>query len=333
MIWGKGDRACVIDRYRSITCFFGLGVLLLGLSVGASAQRASTVRPTDTVTVTIKTEPNATVWIDGVRFGRTGEDGVLAIRLAPSARRTVRVRADGFKEVEKPVALSAGSAVAIALSKTTDKAELTFQEAERLALRDRQKSADAYRAAIKLRPTYVAAHIGLARILSESGDTENALRAVRDVRRVAPRNAEASAIEGRIFKDTGEEEKAIAAFKRAIAEGRGFQPEALTGLGLIFKERAETVGGVGNFDQESADYEQSGRYLRQALQQLAGAPDATVIYQLLGLVLERQKKFDEAIAIYNEFIRRFPDSNEVPTVKSFIEQLRKQRDDQPQQPL
>src|SRR5206468_8352061 len=119
--------------------------------------------------------------------------------------------------------------IKVALVKTTDPAELSFQEAERFASADRDKAAAAYRKAIGLRPGYVAAYISLARVLSDSGDTDAALKVIRDMRRIAPQNAEAAAVEGRIYRDTGEDDKAIAAFKRAIVLGHGFQPEAYTG--------------------------------------------------------------------------------------------------------
>jgi tetratricopeptide (TPR) repeat protein len=61
------------------------------------------------------------------------------------------------------------------------------------------------------------------------------------------------------------------------------------------------------------------------LKQLAGAPDAVILYQLLGLVYEKQKKYDDAIRVYNEFLERFPNSNDAPAVRSFIDQIKKQR--------
>jgi tetratricopeptide (TPR) repeat protein len=221
--------------------------------------------------------------------------------------------------------LSPQGEVNIALVKTTDPAELAFQDAERLGSRDRDKAIEAYRKAISLRPNYPAAYIGLARALSESSDADAALKAIRDMRRIAPTNAEASAVEGRIYKDMGDEPKAIAAFKRSIAQGRGFQPEAYTGLGLLYKEKAEAIGAGGNFNEEAANYTEAARNLTIALKQLAGAPDAVVLYQLLGLVYEKQKKFDDAIRVYNEFLTRFPDSSEAPTIRSFIDQIKKQQ--------
>jgi tetratricopeptide (TPR) repeat protein len=295
-------------------------MILLAFSALASAQSRS---------LTVITEPNSFVWIEGILFGKTGSDGSLKIRTVPAGTHTLRVRADGFKEASKPLTATQSGEVRVALTKTVDPAELAFQQAEHLSTRDREKAAAGYRQAIKLRPNYAAAYIGLARILSDAGDLPGALKAIRDLRKFSPRSAEASAIEGRVYKDSGEEEKAIASFKRAITEGRGFQPEALTGLGILYKEKAEVAGGGGDFEQEAAYYAESVKYLREALKQLSGAPDSAVLYQLVGLAYERQKKFKDAIAVYNEFIDRFPDSSEVPTVRSFITQLQKQMADQP----
>jgi len=294
--------------------------ILLAFSAFAAAQSRS---------LTVVTEPNSAVWIDGILFGKTGSDGRLQIKTLPSGTHTLRIRNDGFKEVAKPLTAAQSGEVRILLAKTNDPAELAFQQAERLSVRDREKAAAAYRQAIKLRPNYTAAYIGLARVLSDGGDLQGALKTIRDLRKFSPRNAEASAIEGRVYKDSGEEEKAIASFKRAVTEGRGFQPEALTGLGILYKEKAEAVSGAGEFDQEAAYYDESVKYLREALKQLSGAPDSAVLYQLVGLAYERQKKFKDAIAVYNEFIDRFPNSSDVPTVRSFIVQLQKQMNEQP----
>ena len=274
--------------------------------------------------LTVTTEPDATVFIDDIRFGRADSSGKLAVRDLGGSRHIVRVRADGFKETTKTITSASGD-VNVPLVKTTDPAEIAFQEAEKLLARDRSAAADAYRKAIKLKPNYTAAYIGLARALSDSGDSDGALKALRDLKRVAPANAEASAVEGRIYKENGDDVKAIAAFKRSIVQGHGFQPEAYTGLGLVYKEKAEAAGAAGNFDDESTIYAEAAKNLTIALKQLSGAPDASVLYQLLGLVYEKQKKFDDAIRVYNEFLNRFPESDEVPTVKSFIEQIKKQK--------
>ena len=91
----------------------------------------------------------------------------------------------------------------------------------------------------------------------------------------------------------------------------------------MFKEKAEGAGGAGNFDGETLNYTESAKNLRMALKQLSGAPDSIVIYQLLGLIYERQKRYADAIALYEEFLRIFPDTAEATAVRSFIIQLKK----------
>ncbi len=298
---------------------------LIGLFASTvSAQIPVTPPPQATRAITVITEPNAIVWLDDLRRGTTDESGKLIIKPVTAGAHKLRVRADGFKEASQNFTDVQKGDVKIALVKTTDQAELTFQEAERLSLTDREKAIAAYRKAISLRPKYAEANLALARILSAGGDNEGALKAIAAAKKARLNYAEAFAVEGRIYISEGDEEKAIAAFKRAITAGKGFQPEAQTGLGLLYKEKAEEFGSTGDFESEKANYMLAVGYFRKAISQLAGAPDAITIYQLLGLAFEKMKKFDEAIAVYEEFLRVFPDSNEATAVNSFILQLKKQ---------
>jgi tetratricopeptide (TPR) repeat protein len=273
--------------------------------------------------VTVSTEPSATVWIDGVRYGTADKNGTLEIKTVAAGAHGLRVRADGFKEKAQPLTAMQRGEIRVALVKTEDEAELAFQEGERQATQDREKSAAAYRKAIKLRPNFPEAYLALARVLADGGDPAEAEKAANQARRLRPGYAEASAVLGRIYKDDGEEEKAIAAFKRAVTEGRGFQPEAYAGLGLLYKEKAESAESSGDYEAGSAAYTESARNLRLSLKQLSGAPDAIVIYQLLGLIYEKQNKTADAIATYEEFLRLFPDAVEATAVQSFITQLKK----------
>jgi tetratricopeptide (TPR) repeat protein len=294
----------------------GAALLLAAIAVPVVSQT--------TRSITVRTEPNASVWIDSVLFGKTDAAGKLVIRTVPSGSHTLRIRADGFKEISKPITPAQKGELSLPLSKTTDEGELAFQEAGRLASVDRDKAAAAYRRSIKLRPRYAQAYIELARVLLDAQKPFEAAKAISDLRKFSPRNAEASAVQGRIDKDLGDEEKAIVSFQRAITEGRGVQPEAYTGLGLLYKERAEGFGGEGDLENETANYDKAATYLKTALKQLSGAPDSSVLYQLLGLIYERQKKFNEAIAVYEEFLRFFPDTNDATAVRSFIVQIKKQ---------
>lgn len=299
---------------------FSFGLIAL-FTISASAQKAKTTTPAAQLkTITIVTEPKATVWLDDVKRGETDESGKLTIKYSLPGTRKLRVRADGFKEVSQNLLPTTKGDVKIALVKTTDEAELAFQQAES----DKQKAVEFYQQAIKLRPNYAEANLGLARALSDNGENEAALKAIQAARKARPAYTEASAVEGRIYKAEGDEEKAIASFKRAITEGKGFQPEALTGLGLLYKEKAEGFGAEGKFAEETANYQIAADYFRKAVTQLSGAPDAEVIYQFLGLAYEKMKKYKDAISVYEEFLRVFPNSNETTAVQSFIVQLKKQ---------
>lgn len=273
--------------------------------------------------ITVISSPSAKVWIDGVYYGKTDSTGKLVVNTVASGGHSLKVRADGFKERTQSLTAVQKGEIRVDLVKTTDPAELAFQEAVRLESVDREKAAAAHRKAIQLRPAFADAYISLARVLTETGDLDEAEAAIASVRKLKPGFAEASAVLGRIYVEGGEEAKAIAAFKRAITEGKGFQPEAYTGLGLLYKEKAEEFAGSGDFENEDLNYAEAAKNLRAALKQLAGAPDTVIIYQFLGLIYERQKKYKEAIATYEEFLQIFPNSNEATAIRSFIVQLKK----------
>ena len=304
-----------------LVCF-----VLICTFVPAAAQ---VKKPVETVfrTVSVISEPDAIVWIDGVKYGKTADKGKLTIKTVAPGKRVFRIRADGFKEVTKTVLPTQNGDLEISLTKTTDQAELAYQQAEALSTTDRDKAAESYNKAIRLRPQFLQALVGIARVYSEGGQGEKAESAIKAVRKINPRTAEASVIEGRILKDGGEDEKAIASFKRSIAEGSGFQPEAHTGLGLIYKERAENAAANGDYEQEDKNYNEAAKYFSIAVKQLSGAPDSVILYQFLGLVYEQQKKYKEAIAVYQEFLRLFPDHPESATFESYIVQLKKQLDE------
>lgn len=300
-------------RPKTLPEIIVLIVLFAAISFGQSAR-----------TINVITEPKAVVWIDDIKRGAADDSGKLVINnVAPGIHR-IRVRADSFKETTQPLTAVQKGDIKIPLAKTTDAGELAFQEAERLSLIDRQKAIDAYRKSISLRPKYADAYVALARILSDSGDNEGALKAIADARKARPIYPEASAVEGRIYKADEKEEKAIASYKRAIKEGKGFQPEAHAGLGLVYKDRADTASAANDLETLKLDYNLATTELFTAAKQLAGAPDAIVIYQLVGEIYEKMQEYKKAIALYEEFLRIFPDVPEATSVKSFIVQLKKQ---------
>jgi tetratricopeptide (TPR) repeat protein len=296
---------------------FIYSILIASFGTVISAQKTTTFR-----SITVVTQPTATVWIDDVKRGTTDASGNLAIKYVASGVRKLRVRANGFKEISQPLTATQKGEVKVLLIKTTDEAELAFQKAETET--DKEKAVELYEKAIKLRPKYAEAFVGMARNLSSLDDAEGALKAIANARKLRPIYPEASAVEGRIYKNDDQEAKAIASFKRAIKEGNGFQPEAHTGLALHYKDKAEAYKGAGDFDLEAENYQLAADEMKIALSQLSGSEPT--FYAILGVIYEEMHKFKEAIAVYEEFIKLFPESNEVLTYRSYIVQAKKQLD-------
>lgn len=287
----------------------GLIALAL-LDATTSAQRAP--RPTITTpALTITSEPNAIVWLDEIRRGTTDASGKLVIANVTSTRHTLRVRANGFKEVTVPLLPGKRTAL-VKLVRSTDPAELAFQRAETAREQARteeaqRKAAEIYREALKLRQAYAAAHLGLARALLELNEYPEALAEIEAARRSRPLYPEASAVEGRIHREGAFEDKAIASFRRAIREGRGVQPEAHVGLARLYEEN-------GQQEEAIAEYQ-------KAIAQLSDSEP--VIYQLMGAAYEKQQKYKEALDSYEKYLALAPNGSLAPALRSIIEQLRR----------
>ena len=308
-----------LDRPVRIPFFAILiAALLLAVTAVHGQSPAAKLR-----TITVATSPKAAVWIDGVKYGVTNDSGELTIRTVLPGRKRIVVRLDGHKQAQLDLLPTRSGTVEIPVTPTTDEAELAFQEGERLSTVDRPKAIAAYEKAAKLRPKFAEAYIGAARMYADSAKFDKAHAAVAQARKASPGNAEASVVDGRAYKAAGDNEKAIVAYKRSIKEGRGFQPEAFAGLGLLYKEQAEQFAADGDREAEAKNYQLAAENLAASIKQLSGAPDAVVMYQFLGLIYEERKETAKAIAVYEEFIELYPDNPEAETFRSFIVQLKK----------
>ncbi|MDX6558187.1 MAG: hypothetical protein QOF72_1236 [Blastocatellia bacterium] len=264
--------------------------------------------------LTIVSEPNAVVWVDEIRRGTTDAGGKLAqVEVSPGAH-SLRARARGFKEITLPLTAAQRGEVRVRLLRTTDEAELAFQQAEsaRESARDeeaRQKAADLYRQTLKLRLAFPAAHVGLARVLLDLNDTNGALAEIEAARRSRAVYAEASAVEGRIYRETGQTDEAIGSFNRAIRESHGFQPEAHVGIGRVYEDKGQ--------------YDVAAREFQIAIGQLSDTEP--IIYQMLGAAYEKNGNNKEAIAAYENYLRLSPNGSLAPAVLSIVEQLKTQQ--------
>ena len=262
--------------------------------------------------LTITTEPNAIVWIDEIRRGTTDASGKLTLTKVSAGRHSVRVRANGFKETT--AALLAGRrALAVKLVSTSDPAELKFQEAEATREKARddtslEKAADLYREALKLRPAFPVAQVGLARVLMSLNQFKEAHAAIEAARRSRPAYAEASAVEGRIYRDEAFDDEALRSFRRAIREAGGVQPEAYVGLAKVWEDK-------GQFEEAVVEY-------KKALAQLSESEP--VIYQMLGAAYERVEKPKEAVAAYEKYLQLAPNGSYAAAIRSILEQLKRE---------
>lgn len=306
-------------RHKFIVFIFIFCFLLTVDSTFAQKKRAvisQTVR-----TITVVSEPKAIVWIDGIRRGETDENGKLVIKPVMNGIRKLTVRADGFKEVSQNLTAIQKGEIKVALVKTNDEAELAFQQAERMMSDDHDAAVELYEKAISLRPKYADAYIGLARALADLGSYDEALKVIANARKIRPVFPEASAVEGRIYKSLSEYDKAIASFDRAIKEGKGFQPEAHTGLALLFKDEAESARADNDPEDEKYYYGEAAKSFEKAIEQLSASEP--VVYLFLGKIYEDMGNKQKAIAVYERFLRDMPENQEASAVRSFIVQLKK----------
>ncbi|MGH9872634.1 MAG: tetratricopeptide repeat protein, partial [Pyrinomonadaceae bacterium] len=293
-----------------LKAFVLIAVIFICANVSLAQRGTNKVASASSSSLAITTEPNAIIWIDEIRCGTTDAAGRIELKTA-AGRHTLRVRAMGFKETTAPLVAGRRS-VTVKLVRTTDPAELAFQQAEeaREKARDdaaRQKAVELYRAALKLRPANAPAHVGLARLLLDLNQYEPALGEIDAERRTSPVYAEASAVEGRINREAAFTDDAIQSFRRSIREARGVQPEAHVGLARVFEDK-------GRYDEAIIEF-------RKAIDQLSDSEP--VIYQLLGAVYEKQRNYKEAVAAYEKYLALAPNGSLAPAIRSMIEQLRR----------
>jgi tetratricopeptide (TPR) repeat protein len=273
---------------------YGFAILLLLVAPSIYAQAS----------LTITTEPNAIVWIDEIRRGVTDASGKLTLTKVSAGRHSVRVRANGFKETTAAL-LPGRRALTVKLVTTTDPAELKFQEAESSS---REKAAELYRQAIKLRPAFPAAQVGLARVLMSLNEFKEAHAAIDAARRTRPAYAEASAVEGRIYREEAFDDDALRSFRRSIREAGGVQPEAYVGMAKVLEDK-------GRFAEAIVEY-------KKALAQLSDSEP--VIYQMLGAAYERVEKPKEAVVAYEKYLELAPTGSYAAAIRSILEQLKRE---------
>jgi len=305
------------NRFLLLLALAASVVSMSPVALVAQKRRQPAAAQVSSKSIVVRTEPKAIVWLDEVRRGVTDEAGKLTLAKVSAGRHTLRVRARGFKEATLALAPARRGAIDVKLVRTSDEAELLFQQAEeaRESARDeeaRKQAAEAYRRVLKLRPRFAAAPLGLARVLLDLNDYNTALEEINAARAARAVYPEASAVEGRILRMAADTNAAMDSFRRAIREARGFQPEAHTGLALILEEKGR--------------YEEAVEEFRAAILQLSDTEP--VLYQLMGAAYEKLEKYKEAVAAYEKYLELAPQGTLAPAVRSFLHQPRLQAQEQ-----
>lgn len=260
----------------------------------------------------ITTEPSAAVWMDDIRRGTTDASGKLSLKNVSNRRHTIRVRATGFKETTAAL-LPGRRTLAVKLLPTTDQGELLFQQAETAretarAETDRQKAVELYEQALQVKPTLPAAHVGLARLYLDMNQFDKAHDEIDAARKLKPVYAEASAVDGRIYREQALNQDAIKAYRRSIREAAGFQPEAHVGLARVY--------------EDNSDFNEAIVELRKAIDQLSDSEP--VIYQMLGAAYEKVQKPKEAVAAYEKYLELAPNGSYASAIRSILTQLKRE---------
>jgi tetratricopeptide (TPR) repeat protein len=300
---GTRSRGGALRLTRVYPLFIRVYVFPLVLAVAASAQPAA---------LTITTEPNAIVWVDEIRRGTTDASGKLTLTKLSPGRHTVRIRANSFKEATA-VLLPGRRTLAVKLVAATDPAELMFQKAEkaREEARDdtaRESAADLYRDTLRNPRANPAAHVGLARLLFDLNKFKEAHAEIDAARRSRPVYPEASAVEGRIYREEGFADDAVRSFRRSIREANGFQPEAHVGLARVLEDKGDFAAAILE--------------LRKALDQLDDSEP--VIYQMLGAAYEKVNKPKDAVAAYEKYLQLAPNGSYAAAIRSILNQLKRE---------
>lgn len=148
----------------------------------------------------------------------------------------------------------------------------------------------AYRALVKIKPEDSSAHFGLGLALASQGNSRAAASELERAAALAPSNPLPFTALGRLYALSGEPDKALAVFDRALKVDARYAP-ALAERGDIYFKR-------NDYSRAAADYEQAVQLMpRDAMNayKLGGA------YQLMGKLDLAERQYRRAIELDARF--------------------------------
>jgi tetratricopeptide (TPR) repeat protein len=147
----------------------------------------------------------------------------------------------------------------------------------------------------------IEAMVGLARLDSLAGRTEDAEKKLKEAERLAPKSPVVQAAYGQFYADRKEYPEALARFQQALRDA----PENQS----IRTQYAQTLARAGNFDQSLAQFTQT-----------VGEPAA---YYNLGLILHEQGRDEEAEEQFVQALLRNP---KLTQAQVWLDSLRDERE-------
>lgn len=196
----------------------------------------------------------------------------------------------------------------------------------------RDKSAEAleeFRKSLALNPNYASAHVGLAGVLAEQGETEKALDELHQALALDPNSSGTHYILANLLAKRGDVDGAIDHYSRALAIDP-HDPDAHNNLGLLLGARGEDQKAIEQFQlalENDPGYAKAhfnlGRLLvrqgrladaiEQFQQALRLQPQVAEIHEHLGRALAAQGRTAEATRHLEEAVRLLKIRKPAPT--------------------
>jgi len=180
-----------------------------------------------------------------------------------------------------------------------------------------------YRQALGLRPQMVEAHADLGIALAQQGRLDEAAGSLRQALALRPQHPEAHSNLGVILNQAGRPDEAAGHLQEALRL-RPDYAEAYNNLGTVYQGQARLADAAACYRkalQLQPQYTQAQQNLQGVLQSVAGpAPvpltarpatlpvdDPARQYNVRGIHLAQERRWDEAVACFREAIRLRPD--------------------------
>jgi predicted Zn-dependent protease len=127
---------------------------------------------------------------------------------------------------------------------------------------DLTAAATEYRKAIAIKPSFLAAHLGLARTLNSDHKTDEAEQEVRSVLDLSPDDAEANYLMGEILVNRSALANALPFLLKALHAAPEELPYVHADLGKVYEDQGETAKAIAEMKQAVSVDEDGSFYYR-----------------------------------------------------------------------